>query len=73
MVQVKFDGAEAESAISGLDPLQTGYVAELVTWGIGWTVTVMIAGIPLQDPFRDTGVTIYCTVPAAEWLGLIRV
>ena len=40
-------------------------------FGVGLTVTVILYGAPVQ-PRDDTGVTTYCTVPAAE-PGLVNV
>jgi hypothetical protein len=48
-------------------------VFAVVTVGDGFTVTVIVYGAPVQDPVVDTGVIIYCTVPAVVLLGLVRV
>ena len=45
-----------------------------VTCGVGLTVTVIVNGVlAAQPPAIDVGVTRYCTVPATELLGFVRV
>jgi hypothetical protein len=73
IVQVKLLGALAVKIIFGSVPLQVAAVEAFVTWGTGLTVTVMVKGAPEQDPNDETGVTIYCTVPAVAWLGLVNI
>jgi hypothetical protein len=46
---------------------------ETLAGNCGLTVTVIVNGAPEQDPIVDDGVTIYCTVPARELLGLVNV
>jgi len=73
IVQAKVLGAVAVKAIFGLVPLQILAVDAVVIAGLGLTVTVMVNGDPTQPPVVAVGVTIYCTVPAAELLGLVKV
>ena len=47
-------------------------IGEVVTVGDGLTVTVIVAEVPTHEPVVEVGVTIYCTVPAALLLGLVR-
>jgi hypothetical protein len=54
-------------------PLQIIAVLGVVTTGFGFTVTVMVKGVPGQEPDVEVGVTIYCTVPAVVLSGLISV
>src|SRR6266542_4214986 len=54
-------------------PLQMDFVAAVVTAGLGFTVTVMVKGLPVHEPAVEVGVTRYCTVPAVELLGLVNV
>jgi hypothetical protein len=48
-------------------------VAALVTAGAGFTVTVMVKELPIHEPAIEVGVTIYCTDPAEEVLGLVSI
>jgi hypothetical protein len=73
IVHVNVLGVLAVNAMFGLAPLQMVAVAGFVTAGFGLTVTVIVYGCPAHDPVVDVGVTKYCTVPAAELLGLVRV
>jgi hypothetical protein len=54
-------------------PLQIIFVEAFVTVGAGLTVTVIVKAVPTHDPVVEVGVTMYCTVPAAELLGLVSV
>jgi hypothetical protein len=69
IVQLKLLALLAARAIVTLLPLQIEVVRELVITGFGLTVTV-IGNTPHETPVLDFGVTIYCTVPEAELLGL---
>ena len=70
-VQVNVLGTLAVSAMFGPVPLQVVAVFGVVTTGVGSTVTVMLYGVPGQDPVTDVGVTIYSTVPLAALPGLV--
>jgi hypothetical protein len=72
-VHVKLLGALAVSEIFGLVLLHIATVAGLVTTGVGFTVTVMLYGVPTHPPVVEVGVTIYSTVPAVELPGLVSV
>jgi hypothetical protein len=56
-VQAKLLGAEAVNAIFGLPPLQIVAVADVVTTGLGFTVTMIVKGIPGHEPVVEVGVT----------------
>jgi hypothetical protein len=57
--QAKLLGTEAVNAIFGLTPLQIVLVAGVpVTTGPGLTVTVIVKGVPGQEPVVEVGVTI---------------
>jgi hypothetical protein len=72
IVHEKFAGVVDESAIFGLVALQIVAVAELVTTGLGFTVTVIVNGAGgVQLPVTDVGVTMYCTEPAVALLGFV--
>ena len=73
IVHVKELAALAVNAIFGPMPLHVFAVAAVVTAGLGFTVTVMVKGDPTHVVPIEAGVTIYCTVPAAEVLGLVSV
>jgi hypothetical protein len=73
IVHVKVLEMLAVKLMFGLVPLQVLAVAVVVTTGDGLTVTVMIYAFPEHDPVVETGVTIYCTVPAVVLLGLVNV
>ena len=57
IIQVKLLGAEAVNAIFGLTPLQIVAVVGVVTTGPGFTVTVIVKGIPGHEPVVEVGVT----------------
>lgn len=59
MVQVKVLGRLAAKVIFGSVPLHMITVGELVTRGLGTTVTVIVSGTPGQAPVVAVGVTIY--------------
>jgi hypothetical protein len=73
IVHVKLLGALDVKAIFGPAPLQVLAVAELVTVGVGLTVTVIVKGLPAHEPDVEVGVTRYSTVPATALLGLVSV
>ena len=73
IVHVNVLEALAVKLILGLVPLQVVAVLAVVTTGFGFTVTVIVKGIPAQEPDVEVGVTIYCTVPAAVLLGLVSI
>ena len=73
IVHVKVLGTLAVKLIFGPVPLQVLAVAAVVTTGEGLTVTVMIYAFPEHDPVVETGVTIYCIVPAVVLLELVNV
>jgi hypothetical protein len=73
MVQVNVLGVEAVNEILGLVLLQIFAVLAIVIEGFGFTVTVIIYGKPAQLPVVAVGVTMYCTVPEVELLGLVNV
>jgi len=56
-IQTKPLGALAVKVIFGLVPLQVLAVGELVTVGVGLTVTVIGYAAPAQFPVVDIGVT----------------
>ena len=58
-IQVKLLVILAVRLIFGLVPLQVEAVAELVTAGAELTVTVIVNGVPTQDPVVDVGVMRY--------------
>jgi hypothetical protein len=73
-VQVNVLAALAVRAILGLVLLQVENALAVVTTGLGLTVTVIVYAVPGQAGVAvDVGVTIYCTVPAALLLGLLKV
>jgi len=53
-------------------PVQIVSALLLVTKGFGCTVTVIVKGLPGQDPAIDVGVTMYSTVPSDELDGFER-
>jgi hypothetical protein len=59
MVQVNVLGAEAVNEILGPVPLQIVAVLAVVTEGFGFTVTVIVYGVPAQLPVVAVGITIY--------------
>lgn len=72
-VQVNELAADAVNEIAVAFPLQIVAVFAVVTTGIGFTVTVIVYAVPAQPPAVAVGVTMYCTVPAAELLGFVNV
>ena len=73
IVQLNVDAALAVNAIPVPLPLQIVFVFAVVTDGVGFTVTVIVyAGPEHAGIVVDVGVTIYCTVPAAELLGFTK-
>jgi uncharacterized protein Usg len=73
MVHEKLLGALDVNVIFGSVPLQVVAVVELVTAGVGLTVTTILYGLPTHDPVVEVGVTRYSTVPAVELLGFVRI
>src|SRR6266542_5270044 len=73
MVQLNVLPALAVKPILVEVPLQMVFVAAVVTTGVGFTVTVMVKGLPVHEPAVEVGVTMYCNVPAVELLGLVNV
>lgn len=73
MVQAKLLGVLDVSVMFGLVPLQVLGVVELVIAGVGYTVTVIVNAGPAHEVLVAVGVTIYCTLPDAELLGLVNV
>lgn len=72
MVQLKVLAAVAVSAMLVAVPLQIAAVLVVVTAGIGFTVTVILYGVPAQPGVVvDVGVTTYCTEPGVALLGLV--
>ena len=59
IVHAKLLGVLAVKLIFGPVPLHILAVAELVTDGIGFTVTVIVKADPAHKPAVDVGVTIY--------------
>ena len=59
IVHTKLLAVLAVNEIFGPVALQVLAVAELVTDGIGFTVTVMVKADPAHDPVVEVGVTIY--------------
>lgn len=57
-VQEKLLGIVAANAMFGLVPLQIVAVDDVVTTGAGFTVTVIVSGIPGHVPVVAVGVTI---------------
>lgn len=75
-VQLKLaPGIDVVAVRFRLKPAQTGELLPATgVAGVGFTVTVMVYGVPGQVVEAvDTGVTIYCTVPAVVLLGLFSV
>jgi len=56
-VQAKLEAAEAVRLMLGPVPLQVLAVVEVVTVGIGFTVTVIFVAEPTQEPRVAVGVT----------------
>jgi hypothetical protein len=59
MVQLNELAAEAVNPILGPVPLHIVAVFAVVTEGLGFTVTVMVYGVPAQLPAVAVGVTMY--------------
>jgi hypothetical protein len=72
IVHAKLLGVEEVRTILGLVALQIASVPELVTTGLGLTVTVIVNGEPPQLPEPEVGVTIYSTLPAVAPLGFVN-
>src|SRR5665213_360818 len=72
-VQLKLLGVEAVRLIPGAVLLHISAGFTGVTTGEGFTVTVMVYGSPAQPPVVEVGVTIYSTVPASVFEGLLSV
>jgi hypothetical protein len=72
-VHAKLLAALAVKLIPGPVPLQVDALAAFVTTGEGFTVTVIVYGLPMQLPVVDVGVTIYSTVPAVVLLGFVSI
>ena len=73
IVHVNVLGALAVKLILGPAPLQVVAVLAVVTTGFGFTVTVIVKGVPGHEFTVEVGVTTYCTVPAVVLLGLVSV
>ena len=73
IVQLNVLGTLAVKLMFGPFPLQALAVLAVVTAGFGFTVTVIVYGVPAQLPVVAVGVTLYCTVPAVALLGLVKV
>ena len=73
IIQVNVLAAFAVKVMFVPVPLQIVFVAAVVTVGAGFTVTVIVRGVPGHEPAVEVGVTIYCTVPAVVPLGLVSV
>jgi hypothetical protein len=58
-VQLNELAAEAVNEILGSVPLQIVAVLAVVTEGFGFTVTVIVYGVPAQFPAVAVGVTMY--------------
>jgi len=56
-VQAKLEAAEAVRLMLGPVPLQMLVVVDVVTAGVGFTVTVILVADPAQDPTVEVGVT----------------
>ena len=54
--QVNVLGIEAFNDIFGPIPLQIIAVLAVVTTGAGWTKTVIVNGVPTQEPVTEVGV-----------------
>ncbi len=72
IVQLNVLAALAVKLIPVLLPLQILFVDKVVTTGMELTVTVIVSTGPVQLPLVDTGVTMYCTLPALTLLGLVN-
>jgi hypothetical protein len=72
-VQAKLLAALAVNAMLGLVPLHVLAVFEVVTAGVGFTVTVILVAAPTHEPPVEVDVTIYTMLPAVALLGLVKV
>jgi hypothetical protein len=73
-VQVNVLAAVAVRAILVAVALHMVAMFEVVTTGVGLTVTVIVYGVPAQaGEVVEVGVTMYWTVPAVALLGLVSV
>jgi hypothetical protein len=57
IVHVKLLGEEAVKEIFGPVPLHIVAVPGVVATGVGFTVTVIVKGVPGHEPVADVGVT----------------
>jgi hypothetical protein len=73
IVHVNVLGALAVKLTLGPVPLQVVAMLAVVTTGFGFTVTVMVKGVPGHELDVEVGVATYCTVPAVVLLGLVSV
>lgn len=74
MVHANVLGVLAVNAMLVAVALHIVAVFAVVTTGVGFTVTVMVYGVPGQAGVAvDVGVTMYCTLPAPVLLGLFNV
>jgi hypothetical protein len=64
IVHEKVLGKFAARLIFVAVPVQMFAVLGVVMEGAGFTVIVMVEGVPAQEPDVAVGVTMYCTVPA---------
>ena len=71
-VQLKLLAVLAVNAMFGPIPLQVLALADVVTNGTGFTVTVMVYAEPTQVPTVEVGVIKYCTEPEVALLGLVK-
>jgi hypothetical protein len=71
-VHAKLEAAEAVRLMLGPVPLQVLAVVEVVTAGVGFTVTVILVADPTQEPTVEVGVTAYTILPEVELLGLVK-
>ena len=71
IVQVKVLEALDVRDMLGLVPVHILTAAGFVTTGLGFTVTVIVYGVPAHEPVVDVGVIMYWTVPAVALLGLV--
>ena len=58
MVHANVLGIFEVKVMFGLDPLQVDAVGVFVTFGLGFTVTVIVYGAPMQPVALAVGVTI---------------
>jgi hypothetical protein len=72
IVQAKLLGTLDASVILGPAPLHVVALDEVVTEGVGVTVTVMVKAAPTHEPVVAVGVTKYSTVPGALLTGFVK-